>query len=45
MKLLILKIIRNLYPYYKGLLIFIYKKNNPIIKLNIAKPLIDDNKD
>ena len=45
MKLLILKIIRNLYPYYKGLLIFIYKKNNPIIKLNIAKPLIEDKKD
>lgn len=45
MKLLISRIIRNLYPYFKGLLILIYKKDNRIIRLNITKPLVQNNND
>jgi putative sugar O-methyltransferase len=45
MKYLFLKIIRKLYPYYRGLLILIYKKDNPIIKLSISKPIVMNNSD
>jgi hypothetical protein len=45
MKLLISRIIRNLYPYFKGLLILIYKRDSRIIRLNITKPLVRNNND
>jgi putative sugar O-methyltransferase len=45
MKNLMSKIIRGLYPYWKGLIILFYKKDNPIIKLNIVKPFITDSSD